>query len=147
LFDPIRFHLAINHFPIFSLFIGIAVLLFGVLSNKQLIIQVALAVLFFSGIIGIGVHFSGEEAEHTVKSLAGTSKHFLEEHEELGETSFIAGIILSLLSLALYLIIQFTEKKIRSALWILIVCGMIVFGLYYSTAAHGGKIRHVELRE
>ena len=145
--DPIRLHLAINHFPIFSLFTGIAVLLFGVLSNKQLIIQVALVIVFFSGLVGIGVHVSGEEAEPAVKSLAGTSTHFLKEHEELADTSFAAGLILSGLSLALFLILRFTEKKIKPALWLLIVCSAIVFGLYFTTAEQGGKIRHVELRE
>lgn len=145
--DPIQIHLAINHFPIFSLLIGLIMLLYGVLSSKQLIIQAALVIIFFSGIIGIAVYFSGEEAEHAVESMAGTSEHYLEEHEELAETSYFAGLILSVLSLALYLILQFTGKKIRSALWLLIVCSVIVFGLYFNTASHGGKIRHIELRE
>ena len=145
--DPVRIHLALNHFPIISLLIAVIALLYGILSNKKSIVQTALVIVFFSGIVGVGVHFSGEEAEHAVASLAGTSEYFLEEHEELGETSFTAGLILSGLSLALFLILQFTERKIRPALWLLVLCSAIVFGLYFTTAAHGGKIRHVELRE
>lgn len=145
--DPIKIHLALNHFPIFALLIGVLILLYGVLYHKDLIIKTALIIIFFSGIVGIGVHFSGEEAEHKVEKLAGTSEHYLEEHEELGEASFTAGLILSALSIALFLILQYTGRNIKLASWLLIICSVIVFGLYFTTAAHGGKIRHVELRE
>ena len=145
--DPIRIHLALNHFPIFALLIGVLVLLFGVIYSKNLIIKTALVIIFFSGIVGIAVNFSGEEAEHVVEKLAGTSEHYLEEHEELGEASFTAGLILSVLSLALFLILQYTGRDIKIASWLLIISSVIVFGLYFTTAAHGGKIRHIELRE
>ena len=143
--DPIRVHLAINHFPIISLFIAVTVLLYGILSDKRMIIQTGLAIVFFSGMVGIAVHFSGEEAEHALKSLAGTSEHFLEEHEELADAAFTSGLILSILSLGLFLIIQFTDRKIRTSLWLLVLCSLMVFGLYFTTAAHGGKSRHVAL--
>ena len=144
--DAIQLHLSLNHYPVIALIISIVMLFVGIVGGNKTLVKSALLITVTVGLVGIAVYLSGEEAEHIVEGQAGYSEHFLEEHEELGELAYMAGLILAVFSLALFLIEQFTDRSITLANWLMLVCSLFVLGLFIITALHGGKIKHDEIR-
>ncbi|MEQ9064334.1 MAG: hypothetical protein RIE58_09165 [Vicingaceae bacterium] len=144
--NPIQVHLAINHYPIFGLLIGTVLLLVATLMKSKVLLKASMLLIVSVGLVGIPVFFSGEESEEKVEHQKGYSEHYLEEHEELGETAYQAGLILSAFALVLFLLEHISGKNFQLANWLLFLSCLIVLGIYYLTASHGGKIRHSEIR-
>ena len=143
--DPVHLHLAINHYPIFALLIGTVLLLVAILMDSRILIKTALIITCTVGLAAIPVFLSGGETEERVEHKEGFNKHYLEEHEELGEASLQASLILSAFALVLLMIEHFTGRNIKLANWLLVLASVIVLALFYETGEHGGKIRHSEI--
>jgi uncharacterized membrane protein len=159
-------HLVINHFPIIGLFLGILVLLIGILAKSSVTRRVGLLLFLIAGITAIPSFSTGEGAEEvlehaapkmccspqscTPETMAKTSKmthHLIHEHEELAETlmPFMWGLI------ALSLIALFLEWKKKSMAFIASVVVLLVgvLAAYFAkqVGTSGGEISHPEIRK
>ncbi|MEX0995575.1 MAG: hypothetical protein WDZ45_00840 [Flavobacteriaceae bacterium] len=144
--NDIHLHLALNHFPLIGLLIGILVLLVGFLIRKEQIKATALGIFIFSALMAIAANYTGEGAEHAIENLPGISEHYIETHEDAAEVFLIMMLVLGGVSLInLFLAI----KKMKLAVYGYIL--VILLALSSAFAAtnvgiSGGEIRHTEIR-
>jgi hypothetical protein len=140
-------HLLLNHIPILGSVFGVLLLIVGMIIKNQSVEITGTATLLLACAMTLPVYFSGEEAEHTVESMAVVSEYELEEHEEHAELSLwimmVAGVS-ALFSLIAYARAPHLISKTRIATAII---GGLGFITLIPLANHGGKIIHQELRD
>lgn len=143
--DATRIHLFITHLPLFGLFLGFFILLFGLLRKDKGVKLVALAVIIVAVTGGIIASQTGEPAEDKVENIAGISHDAVEVHEESAEITilFLAGLgVLSCIGLYL----EIRDKRVaKQAVVIVLVASAVAFYFVVRTAMSGGKIRHTEI--
>lgn len=139
-------HLLSNHFPIIVSITGFAVLTYGMWKHVKTIKQVGLCILLAASISTIPTYVSGEEAEHKVEELAGTSESILEEHEEGAEFAFILTDIVGVLALCALLL---NSRDHKYAVWLMRITwliSLISIVALFNVGKSGGQIRRPELR-
>lgn len=140
-------HLLSNHFPIIGFIIGFLVLTTALLIHSKPAKMVALGIIVFSTIVTIPAYVSGEEAEHRVENLAGTSESIIEEHEEAAELAFILIEITGAIAFISFLLNQSSHKL---SLWsnrITWASALVSIVLLVNVGKTGGQIRRPELRD
>jgi hypothetical protein len=136
-------HLYLNHLPVVGMFFSL--LLYGVawkLKNET-VEKVAIGFLTLSALLIVPAYLTGEPAEESYSFPSGT-EYFIEEHEEMGKVTLIAGFLVGLFGL-----LGLTLKRAPWNLFFKRAC-VIVSGftaiLLVITASRGGQIRHTEIR-
>ena len=89
-------HLLINHLPIIGLIIGILVVIFGLLTKKQVVSSVGLWITMIAGISSYPTMYSGGASEHFFEENEGqycVSEDLIHEHEEAAELAFWPCIV------------------------------------------------------
>lgn len=143
--DATRIHLFITHLPVFGLFFGFFILLFGMLRKDKGVKVIALSMMIVAIAGGFIASQTGEFAEETVESIAGISHDAVELHEESAEATMLFLAALGVFSaIALYL--EIMGKRFAKQT-LMIVLGLSAFAFYFvaRTAMQGGKIRHTEI--
>jgi len=144
--EPHHLHLIISHLPVVGVFIGLALLICGLVFRSPDLKRASLG-LFVVCAIGAAVTFaSGEPSEEHVERIPGISKQAVERHEDAGKLAAIATYLLGGASLAGLL---WTWKSKMWEDWIHLVVFMfaVVAGIFLARAANlGGLIRHPEVR-
>lgn len=138
-------HLLWNHLPLFSLAFGVIILFISILKSNQVLRKAGLIIIVLGGLFSIPAYFSGEEAEHFIEELSGISEHYLEEHEELGETAFYINLVAGFTALIALAIGNMFDKfrKLIDTVVLLISFGGLAITVI--AAKHGGQIRRPEL--
>ena len=143
--DATRIHLFITHLPLFGLFLGFFVLLFGLLRKDKGVKVVALVIILVAITGGFIASQTGEFAEETVEGIAAISHDAVELHEESAEVTILFLAALGVLSaIALYMEIR-NKRLAKQALAIVLAFSALVFYFVARTAMQGGKIRHTEI--
>ena len=143
--DATRIHLFITHLPVFGIFLGALVLVFGLIRKESQVKIVSYAIIVISIVGGIVAFQTGEEAEHAVESIAGLSDNVIEEHEESAELAVWFIYSLGLLSLlAMYFEVK-GKALAKQFSYVVLAVSIIAFYFVASTASLGGKIRHSEI--
>lgn len=146
MFDPTHIHLLINHLPLFGSFCGLVVLLYGIWKRSTNTVNAAYLVLIIAA-IGAGVaYLTGEPAEETVENLQGVSKDMLELHEEAGLYAVVSFIVLGIAALGGLLLAIRKPTSLKPVALIVLLLGLVSFGIVARTAFIGGQIRHSEIR-
>ena len=138
-------HLLLNHIPVITLFIGLALLAAATFWRKSSdLTGAALLVLVTGALVAIPTYRTGEPAEEIVEELPGVSHDTIHEHEEAAETAVwavgLAGVAAALAFVQLV-------RRGSAPGWMLIltlVLTIIAAGMLVRTANLGGKIRHTE---
>lgn len=144
--NPVHIHLMTNHIPVIGTLFAALILAYGVISAKEDIQKLALAMLVVLAIATPLVFFSGEKAEGRVELLAGVEGPDLDAHEEAGEAAFAmmeALGVLAFLQLVLYAFPN-TGSLRRKSLRVILFIAAMVAGWMFHTASTGGRIRHRE---
>lgn len=113
--------------------------------KQKVLIHAGLITMMVAGAVTIVVFNSGEEAEHDVEKMAGTSEHYLHEHEETAEGAIIGtygAAILSLIAFALSLKGHKTARVATIAATVGVLASSVAM---VQVGDSGGKIRHPEL--
>lgn len=141
-----HFHLLINHLPIVGLWIGILVLIVGLILKKNDVQLTALCIFICSAITSVFAYYSGEGAEEVVENFTGISETLIHTHEEYAVSFFALTLILGAVSLigfiAALVKLKFAKILILTALLLALADG--VLAKYVGTS--GGEIRHTEIR-
>src|SRR5688500_1297255 len=118
--DATRIHLFITHFPVFGLFLGSLVLLYGIIKAERQVKIVSLAILLISIVGGLIAFQTGESAEETVEKITGFFENAIEQHEEAAELTLWFFYGLGILSLS-SLYIELKHKKYSKQLLIIVM--------------------------
>lgn len=141
-----QIHLAMLHFPIAGVFLGVGFLGWGLIRASSGARKAGLALFFISGLTVLPVFFSGEGAEEIVEGKPLVTESIIETHEEAAELAFYATLILAGFSLAA-LVGEKKQLKISRMISSSVLIIGIVSAVLLARAAHlGGMIRHDELR-
>lgn len=143
--DPTYLHLVISHLPIFGCFLGIIVIVYGLLSKSRITIEAAYLVFILSSIGGFVAYLTGEPTKEIVEHIFGIDERNIKAHEESGELTTITLAILGAGS-CLTLIFKNSLKQYQIELTkVILLIAIICFVLASRTAYLGGKIRHSEI--
>lgn len=143
--DLTHLHLVLNHFPIIGSFIGMLLMLSGIVFKKNEVLQASKWIMLILAFITAVVMWTGEPAEHTAKNIQGVSEAMIDAHEDAAKIAFALMIVSGILSF-LSIVTQFYFKKSLSVLSAaLIISSFLTFGAMARTGYVGGKIRHTEL--
>ncbi len=144
--DATRIHLLITHLPVFGIFLGTLVLVFGLIRKDSQVKIVSYGIIVISIVGGIIAFQTGEGAEHAVEKI-GLSDDAIEEHEESAELAVWFIYSLGLLSLlAMYFELK-GKALAKQCSYIVLAVSVITFYFVANTASLGGKIRHSEIGE
>ena len=137
-------HLMLNHVPLLGIVFALLLIAWGRWRDSDEVVRAALALMTLVGVVGVVVFFSGENAEDIVEELAGVDHDTIEAHEEVGRLAMISGLVLGVLSgIGLWLYRKTPVN--RSYVWVILVVGLVVFGVFGYAAFQGGKIQHEEV--
>ena len=143
--DATRIHLFITHLPVFGLFIGFLVLLYGIIREERHVKIISLAILLIAVVGGLIAFQTGESAEETVENIAGIFENAIEQHEESAELTILFFYGLGIL-LLIGLYVELNRKKYSKQLLLVVMAfSIITFSFVAWTASLGGKIRHPEI--
>ena len=142
--DLTHLHLVINHFPIFSILIGMFVLVYGTLRKERAVIRAAMWIFILGSLSVFPVLQTGEAAEETVEHLQGIDEHYIHEHEEMAEWS---GYVVGLLGLVAVIGLFAGAKQWGRHIWLLaLAVGSVCVVFFIRLGNLGGEIRHTEIR-
>lgn len=146
MFNAAHTHLLVNHFPIILPFIGVFILILGLIFKSELVQRIGLLLFILTGIAAFVSMNTGENAEHFLERLDESKEHIMHEHEEAAETFAVMAYILSIISLvAIYL--SWTKKKLsKIMIGIAILAAFILLYFSKETGTSGGEITHLEIR-
>jgi uncharacterized membrane protein len=141
-----HWHLVVNHLPIIFPFVGVIVMITGLISKSEAVKRTAFMIFIMGALAAIAAMNTGEGAEDVVEKISGVTENFIKNHEETAETFALLSYILGGLSL-LGLWASFKQKTFSA----IIAIGALVFALVVlffakQTGTSGGEIRHSEIR-
>ncbi len=140
-------HLLFNHLPIIIPFVGLVVLIAGIILKLELVKRTAFGIVVMGAILTVPAGSTGESAEHYLEEHFEVDHHSIHEHEEAAELfavlSYISGIIAAFAFWASY-----KEKAFSKFLPIVLLLMLLgVLFTSYGTGVTGGEIMHMELKE
>lgn len=142
-----QIHLAMLHFPIAGVFLGLLFLLWGLLWKAGWAKKAGLTLFLISGLTVLPVFLSGEGAEEIVEGKPLVTDALIEDHEHAAERAFYITLLLAGLSVAT-LFAEGRKYRFAKAMSIFSLSLGVVSAALLAQAAHlGGMIRHDELRE
>lgn len=139
-------HLLLNHFPVLGSFIGLLILITGMVVGNHTIRRVGYSVLIGAAVFSLPAFFTGEGAEEVVEKLPGMSHKLIHEHEEMAELALWMAELMGLASLfALLLDLRRHRLALTFSIASLIL-GILCFAAMIRTGDSGGEIRRPEIR-
>ena len=145
--SPLHVHLMLNHTPLLGALAAALLLGWGLVRRSPEVLRVGLIATILVALLTIPVYLTGEPAEHALRDvIPDLDRDIAEDHEERGETAFIAILITG--ALAVIALWRGRAAGVPGRGWAGLVCAALVicFGLFAWTALIGGQIRHTELR-
>jgi uncharacterized membrane protein len=143
--DQTHLHLVANHLPVIGSFIGIFVLIYGMVTFSVHTKRAACFIFILCAAGAALTFLTGEAAEEKVEHLKGISESVIEVHEETAAIALTAMIALGIASI-ISLFISFKKSDFSKYLsFTLLIIATISFSITVYTANLGGKIRHTEL--
>lgn len=138
-------HLALNHLPVVSVPLGAALLLLAVRMNSREVRTAALLVLVLGGAAAGLAYFTGEQAEESVKTLAGIPMPLVLSHDDMAWYAMMAALLLGALALWVLLRRRRAAEPPRWFVPVSIGLAILATALLVWTAHLGGRIRHPEI--
>jgi uncharacterized membrane protein len=146
--NPAHLHLVINHLPIIGSFIGLSLIIYSHIVNKNTSnLKAGLVILAISCFTILPVYFSGEAAEDIVEHLPGITHDTIEEHEELAELGLYISLFIGLLSSITFLAIERKSDKTNLLTRLTLFGGAVLAVLFVLIGHTGGEIRHPEIEQ
>jgi uncharacterized membrane protein len=141
----VHLHLLVNHVPILGALFALALLVAARLWAHDVLTRAGLATLVVVGGAAAIAFFTGEPAEDAVRGLPGIRRAVIHEHEEMGETAWIAAGVVGVAALGgLW---RWRRAPVPRAASLGYAAGAaVVSGLMAYTGLLGGRVRHTELR-
>lgn len=141
----VHIHLLVNHAPVFGSLFGLALFIASYFYAPDVLRRTAFAVLIGTALAALVAFLTGDPAQHAIREFPGVVRSMINEHEEMGESSFIAASVVGVV--ALIVLVRWRNLPIpRAATLVLLLGNVVVAGMMVYTALLGGRIRHTEVR-
>jgi glucan phosphoethanolaminetransferase (alkaline phosphatase superfamily) len=141
----VHIHLLVNHAPVFGSLFALGLFVASYFYAPEVLRRTAFAFLIVTAGAAVIAYVTGDPAKHAIRGIPGVVRSMIDEHEEMGESSFIVASIVG--AIALIALIRWRVRPIpRAATLLLLVGNVVVAGMMAYTAWLGGRIRHTEVR-
>ena len=141
----VHIHLLVNHAPVLGSLFALALLAASFLWAPDVLRRTAFVVLIGTALAAIVAYLTGEPAQHAIRGFPGVVRSLMDDHEEMGEASFIAASVVGLLAIGALVVWRSRVVPVGATLLVLLG-NVIVSGMMVYTALLGGRIRHTEVR-
>jgi len=141
--NPVQLHMLFNHLPVVGGWIGLAILIVGILRKNDIVRTTGLTVLAIAGLTGIPASKSGEASEEVMEEWPGVSHALIHEHEEAAEWATPLMVVSGLLAV----VALFWKSRSKVFSWAAVAVGLFGGVAMMRTAHLGGLIRHLELTQ
>ncbi|MBI1316245.1 hypothetical protein GC167_05220 [bacterium] len=141
--NPVQLHMLFNHLPVVGGWIGLAILIAGLLRKSEAVRRTGLVVLAFAGLFAIPASKSGEASEKVMEEWSGVSHELIHEHEEAAEWATPLMVVSGLLAI----VALFWKQRSAMVSWAAVAVGLFGGVAMMRTAHLGGMIRHPELTQ
>jgi uncharacterized membrane protein len=138
-------HLLLNHFPIIGTLIAVAVLAVGLLRKSADLTRAGLLMLVVVAILTLPTVLTGEPAEEMVEHMPGVTRDVIHTHEEAAETAAMIMYATGIAALAA-LVLGWRGRTVRWLNAVVLLMGVVTFGLMARVGNLGGQVRHTEVR-
>jgi hypothetical protein len=138
-------HLLLNHFPVIGSMIGVCLLLAAMIGNSSDLKLASLMLLLGTAFITIPTYMSGNAAESAIKHLPDVSQKLILAHEN---AALLAYIVMEAMGAVSWFALWQYRRNSRfgsGTLSLVLVLGLITFGLIANAATIGGAVRHPEI--
>jgi uncharacterized membrane protein len=140
-----QIHLALTHVPVILSFVGLVLIVVGVVIKNPTVIKTSFYVFVFAGLLSIPVFLTGEQSEEVVENMPGVSKDIISTHESFATTSFV--VLLGTAAFSILGLILYRRKTwINTIIPLVLLFSLASAGAMARTAHLGGQIRHTEIR-
>jgi uncharacterized membrane protein len=142
-------HLLLNHLPTIGFGVGLALYIVAFFAKNDPIKKAGLVIFFLVAVMAIPTYVTGSAAERVLcpelKCPADISVDTIRNHEDAALFAFLLMEITGFFSwLGLW---QMRRRPLASWNWnVVLLLGVITFGLMALAANEGGEIRHPEIR-
>ena len=141
----VHIHLMVNHAPVFGSLFALGLFVASYFYSPDVLRRTAFAFLIVTALAALIAYLTGDPAQHAIRGYPGVVRSMINEHEEMGEASFIVASIVGVL--ALIVVVRWRNGAIpRAATLVLLLGNVVVAGMMVYTALLGGQIRHTEIR-
>jgi uncharacterized membrane protein len=141
-----HYHLVFNHLPIIIPFVGLVIMIVGLILRSEVIKRTSYAVFILGAISTIPAFLSGEGAEEIVEELEGIGHNIIHDHEEIAEKFAMLSYALGIVSV-IGLWSNYKKKTFSNIVsYITIALCLVALFLAKQTGTSGGEIRHTEIR-
>ncbi len=142
-----HWHLVVNHLPIIFPFVGVILMVTGLISRSEAVKRTAFMIFILSALAAIAAMSTGEAAEEVLENISSAAENYIKSHEESAETFALFSYILGGISL-FGLWASFKAKAISKFITIgTLMFAMAVLFFAKQTGTRGGEIRHTEIRD
>lgn len=141
-----QLHLALNHLPIVITWVATLLLLWGWLGKSEDIKKAGLGLLVLCVAFAAAAYYTGEPAEHVLKSLPGFPRPQVHEHEAAAFYALIASLLTGLCALAATLLQRSHLALARKLFYLVFALSLWSSTVYVRVAHLGGLIKHEEVR-
>ena len=139
-------HLLVNHLPIIFPFIGLLILIAGIVFNSDAVKRTAFSIFILSAIATLAAMASGDGAEEVVENIQGIDETLIKIHEESAEIFAVLAYLLGTFSIVAFWA-NIKQRSFASILnYLLVVFAIVIMFFAYKTGSSGGEIRHSEIR-
>jgi hypothetical protein len=144
MFSGVHLHLLVNHAPLFGALFALALLAASFVWAPDVLRRTALLVLVFTALAAAAADLTGEPAEDAIRGFPGVKRDVIHEHEEMGEKSYIAAIVVGVLALGA--LVRWRVPIPQAVALGSLAGAAVVSGMMAYTALLGGRVRHTEVR-
>jgi len=144
-------HLLLNHWPILGSLITLALFIVSLISNRDDLKQISLALFALFALVSIPTYISGSGAQAAVKDTPDVSMELIETHQGAALLAFIFMELTggaSLVGLMRYCRTNknpWSSSPTKSNLSIVLLLALATAGLMAIAGNTGGDIRHAEI--
>jgi hypothetical protein len=121
-------------------------LAYALMRRQPLLASTAYWILIIGAAAALPVYLSGEGTAETLEKLPGISENFIESHENVAESAFIAIELVGVLSI-LGLVFQHRIRLGKLFRLLTLVFAFVAAAVLAEAAHLGGQIRHSEIRK
>lgn len=141
----VHIHLLVNHAPVFGSLFALGLFVASYFYAPEVLRRTAFAFLVVTAGAAVIAYLTGDPAQHALRGFPGVVRSMIDEHEEMGESSFIVASVVGVIALSA--LFRWRIRPIpRGATLLLLVGNVVVAGMMVYTAWLGGRIRHSEVR-
>lgn len=141
----VHIHLLVNHAPVFGSLFALALFIASYFWAPEVLRRTAFVVLIGTALAALAAYSTGDAAQHAIRGYPGVVRSIVNDHEEMGDSSFIVASVVGLA--ALIALVRWRSRPIpRAATLVLFIGSVVVSGMMAYTAYIGGQIRHTEVR-